>query len=317
MIVKKRGFTLVELLVVIAIIGVLVALLLPAVQAAREAARRMQCSNNQKQITLAMHLYHDNCGRFPPEEFGFIGSQNCWGWSIPLFPYIEQGALYTTLDPTHVPYAPNSDTLYGGQPLLQKPLKTFSCPSDPGPKMNQFYGNFARNNYPISEPVLDTAGVGQSGTGRIANITDGTSNTLLLGERKLTVEPPNRQTGAIHLRAKGLTDASSVFMACWPINTPNYNPSSTSSTNPSTGDPGCKRHAATSNHPGGAQFSLCDGSVRFINQNIANNPFCGQAAGPCFNGGLIGDPTHLHGPGVGFTYQNLYAPDDGSAVESF
>src|SRR5881396_3595982 len=92
----RRGFTLVELLVVIAIIGVLVALLLPAVQAAREAARRMTCQNNLKQIGLAMHTHHDALGKLPMGQLTRIGLAPSpgWSWSIMLLPYMEQGNLF-------------------------------------------------------------------------------------------------------------------------------------------------------------------------------------------------------------------------------
>src|SRR5918992_4678938 len=96
---KRSAFTLVELLVVIAIIGVLVALLLPAVQAAREAARRMQCSNNLKQLGLASHNYHDTYKVFPVQSFPAHGSNNAWGWSPMLFPFIELNSLYDILKP--------------------------------------------------------------------------------------------------------------------------------------------------------------------------------------------------------------------------
>src|SRR5712671_3528288 len=89
----RRGFTLIELLVVIAIIGILVALLLPAVQAAREAARRMQCGNNTKQLALAMHNYHDVYGSFPPGRTSSNISAHAH-----LLPYIEQGNLYQLVD---------------------------------------------------------------------------------------------------------------------------------------------------------------------------------------------------------------------------
>src|SRR6478735_7336062 len=93
---KRRGFTLVELLVVIAIIGVLVALLLPAVQSAREAARRMSCSNKLKQLALALHAYHDSTLAFPPQGLPTHGTANAWGWAPMILPFIELKAMYDT-----------------------------------------------------------------------------------------------------------------------------------------------------------------------------------------------------------------------------
>ena len=92
---RLNGFTLVELLVVIAIIGILVGLLLPAVQAAREAARRMQCTNNLKQIGLAMHNYHDTYRSFPiGHHFPGQGNGTGWTWTYSILPFIEQSSLY-------------------------------------------------------------------------------------------------------------------------------------------------------------------------------------------------------------------------------
>ncbi|MGB4727076.1 MAG: DUF1559 domain-containing protein, partial [Thermogutta sp.] len=108
-----RGFTLVELLVVIAIIGILIALLLPAVQAAREAARRSQCTNNLKQIMLAFHNYHDIHKRFGPglvKMGNWFAANNCpegqcgtWSWGAFILPYLEQTSLYQQLNPTMIP----------------------------------------------------------------------------------------------------------------------------------------------------------------------------------------------------------------------
>jgi type II secretory pathway pseudopilin PulG len=118
---------LVELLVVIAIIGILVALLLPAVQAAREAARRMQCSNNLKQFGLATHNYHDTYLVFPCEML--LSGNNRWGWGAFILPFIEQGALY---DAVRVGQGnlPQATTQFNGVPLLQRPVAAFVCPYD-------------------------------------------------------------------------------------------------------------------------------------------------------------------------------------------
>ncbi|HUP81424.1 MAG TPA: DUF1559 domain-containing protein [Pirellula sp.] len=168
-IVLRRGFTLVELLVVIAIIGILVGLLLPAVQAAREAARRMQCSNNLKQLGLAMHTHHDTHKKLPP----MTASSCCWGtWLIPTMPYIEQQNMYSLYQnyggsdtvSSGFPAATTATAApfprYGSAPnttnITTKRLAAFTCPSD---KQNAPISNITSHNYAVM------TGNGTSGNG--------------------------------------------------------------------------------------------------------------------------------------------------------
>ncbi|HTN76050.1 MAG TPA: DUF1559 domain-containing protein [Pirellulaceae bacterium] len=141
-----RGFTLVELLVVIAIIGVLVALLLPAVQSAREAARRMQCGNNLKQLGLALHTYHDVHQTFPPGAFWYGAStENRGSILIQLLPYIEQQNLYNTFDFTKVV---DDQVLPNGQKLGATIVPTYRCPSD---NNSTLLNGLAIHNYAASK----------------------------------------------------------------------------------------------------------------------------------------------------------------------
>jgi prepilin-type N-terminal cleavage/methylation domain-containing protein len=196
---RPLGFTLVELLVVIAIIGVLVALLLPAVQAAREAARRMSCGNNLHQIGIALHNYHDTHGSFPPAAIWkrqdgaavpVNGDQRNYSWQALILPFMEQGPLHAQIDFRRPLWGPTPQLTTDGKPLYSLTLDNFRCPSDPGFQQGRNrwdigYSNYAgtegydwwfRGNHPISGMfMLNTAT-------RIRDIVDGTSNTIAVGE---------------------------------------------------------------------------------------------------------------------------------------
>ncbi len=176
---QKRGFTLVELLVVIAIIGILVALLLPAVQAAREAARRMQCSNNVKQLGLAFQLYHDSYRQFPWAARNYNNCCNStirdyWTWAYHILPYMEQQNLVDQA----------SDAV-----VYATPVSTLYCPTRRAPRL---FRNTNRLDYAgntgSSTSASSTDGMLEESNRiqiKMSSVTDGTSNTVLIGEKQL------------------------------------------------------------------------------------------------------------------------------------
>jgi prepilin-type N-terminal cleavage/methylation domain-containing protein/prepilin-type processing-associated H-X9-DG protein len=243
--IPRNGFTLIELLVVIAIIGILIALLLPAVQKVREAAARTQCQNNLHQLALAMHSYHDVNRAFPP---AFAKPSN-YGWSVWLLPYVEQQNLYNALNPLGTKLSLNANTTLK--------LSVFVCSSDPGGETNPYFGNYAKSNYVVSEQISDGGSAIPMST-----ITDGLSNTIMFGERDMQNQVgaawPGRDSA--HSSLSGVEVV--IGRPTWPINTRFAG----------APDPSCTRYAWSSFHIRGANFAFCDGSVHLLSSTLANDP---------------------------------------------
>jgi prepilin-type N-terminal cleavage/methylation domain-containing protein/prepilin-type processing-associated H-X9-DG protein len=344
-----RAFTLIELLVVIAIIGVLVGLLLPAVQKVREAANRIKCANNLKQLGLAMHTYHDVNNRFPPGgKMGPIGIADAWSsdwndnkgtWLVYTLPFLEQDNIYRmipNLITTYAPIAavsggPGEQYDYNGAPpkgvLLPVKLPYGRCPSDGFQADRALYSNYTGSNGPqclgpspcnvqpfekYCDPInngLGNWGYSASpyyGTtlnsselrgmfGRtdalinMASISDGTSNTLMIGESTIGNNQFMRDRGGWQWENSGVDQNTTTIPINWPL------PENCA---------GCDRYCDTtqypnplynpmnwnvamgfkSRHPGGVNFAFADGSIHFIQQSIDHKTY--QWLG-CRNDGMV------------------------------
>lgn len=265
---QRLGFTLVELLVVIAIIGILVALLLPAVQAAREAARRMSCTNHLHQIAIATHNYHDTYGKLPPASTApnLAGSS---GFAAVL-PFLEQGATYSRYDFARG----NSDPI--NLAAVSQRISTYLCPScvfaRPVPLGNCDANNRAPGSYAFSTGSRDPWGTNNGAIAthamtptNFASIIDGTSTTLLAGESHWNFKDYTFTSGPCAGQVRGgFTYWSSPYPLATAFTTRGpFNPKSMS------GDAN-RLSNFRSNHPGGVNLANVDGSVRFWSETVSH-----------------------------------------------
>lgn len=306
---SRRAFTLVELLVVIAIIGILVGLLLPAVQAAREAARRTQCTNNLKQIALSLHNFHDTHRKFPPRSLRASGAT----WAVAVLPFLEQTAAYNMWDLTKMMNALDAKSLQAMQvrvPVWTCPSRrsgdqlsiqeagqagtggsggntaAYHPPGAVSDYANNV-GNYAWNSTTgfgdwstvrangtliAGINAHPTTGLLQSQTS-LANITDGTSNTFMVGEKhvpQIGLYRVNYGDSSIYngrwvpysSRLAGLEDP----LGLGPNDTV-ISGGGSGGNNPINGDSTWARKFG-SWHPGVCGFAMCDGSVQYIQSNI-------------------------------------------------
>jgi prepilin-type N-terminal cleavage/methylation domain-containing protein/prepilin-type processing-associated H-X9-DG protein len=297
---RAGAFTLIELLVVIAIVAVLSGLLLPAVQKVREAANRARCANNLKQLSLAVHNYHDSYGRLPINRYGayfppnFHGSdQNSysWSWLAVLLPFLEEDNLYRQ---GNIP-----QTTLSGSGVMAEPIKLFFCPSDQGINIqvwiddqympgalaaitnykgvmgsNWAWGDYQNsgtinqnNGHLLRDPFWNGDGIFWVNSWlrplRLTDITDGTSHTAMIGEDVFNLHPP-ALGGSFNSPGASWVESPETILTCAiPPNATRPNGQPYDFTSDDENAWGFK-----SRHPQGVQFAFADGSVHFMSNSI-------------------------------------------------
>jgi len=289
---RLAGFTLIELLVVIAIIAILIGLLLPAVQKVREAAARMQCGNNLKQMGVALHNYHSALNQFPGAYVNATG-KGTGSLMYFLLPYIEQDAVYKLGNNGTINTNPQPDAYWGNFGDMRTPgantIKTYLCPSDPTTQPPPTWtngwvvGSYACNNEVFGDP--NWAGWANNSGGAVARMPasfpDGTSNTIGIGEKYA------RCNGQGTLWAHGEWNPGwEPRFNTWANRGPSSKFQIQPSPNPQSSS-SCDYYRPSSSHAGGMNTLLCDGAVRFLSNGLDPNtwwaactPGGGEPLGP-------------------------------------
>lgn len=314
---RRSAFTLIELLVVIAIIGVLIALLLPAVQAAREAARRAQCVNNLKQVGLAMHNYHDSQGQFPcgylilPGGNGLMGTPDDltrdtgpgWAWGSLLLPYMEQAPLHASLNFNLPCWLPANST--GARtsvnvflcPSVSEPSRLYDVKNEGGSTLATFGRSHYAANAGRQEPwayaaddwsTLADGPIYRNSRTSVASVTDGLSNTIFAGEHSAVLSDKTWVgvvPGAIGCPtprfAASFCDVGATQTLVHSGPNPWEDPPMIHPPNARS----CKLCQMYAEHPDGSNVLMGDGSVRFAKSSISQAVW--PALATCAGGEVI------------------------------